>query len=230
MHETCFMDDRENWIGHHRTLAVIPNGFPIDALALLLVPTEHRECLKLEDISSALDFGRRFPDFLIFRNGRDAGATRPDHLHFQALLRHERFPIEVVARQPLLAIEDTAVARLDGYPLYGLTVRGPQAVNVAWVILELLHPTPFNLILSGGEVIILPRTKERPEGFGMFGGLEAAGAIVLTDEDRYHALEFDDIQRALAECGFDPGEQQAFESLIREALPHAYRNGLAAST
>ena len=74
----CFMDDQKRCFGKHGTLLVLPNGFPITALHLLLVTAEHREGLDEEDIRSALDFALTFPDYVVFHNMRDAGATRPE--------------------------------------------------------------------------------------------------------------------------------------------------------
>ena len=36
MSDTRFMDNRDSWTAQHRTLAVMPNHFPISALAVLM--------------------------------------------------------------------------------------------------------------------------------------------------------------------------------------------------
>jgi hypothetical protein len=62
MTTTCFMDNRENWTGMYKTLAVMPNHFPIGPLSVLMFPTTHRPKLQPEDLVSALEFAGQFPD------------------------------------------------------------------------------------------------------------------------------------------------------------------------
>lgn len=181
----CFMDNQDNFIGQHQTLLVLPNGFPITSLHLLLVTAEHREQLRKEDIQSALDFALTFPDFLVFHNMRHAGATRPEHVHFQAVLRDEALPIETAPRKELLSLPGTAVVtRLEDYPVYSLAVQGARAAETAFALGRELRPTPFNLVVRPQEVIIVPRPRAQPAGFPtMFGGLEMAGCVVFVDEE-----------------------------------------------
>jgi hypothetical protein len=217
--QDCFMDIRDNWIGQHKGLPVLPNGFPIGPLHLLLVAAQHREELRLEDLESALDFARAHPQYLLFHNMRATGASRPEHLHFQAVLRDESLPIETTGRRVIFHLDGATVARLEGYPVFGLAVRGKGAAEAAFVILRMLHPTPFNLVMSQGEVIVVPRTTEKPSGFtSTFGGLEMAGCIVLTEEAHYRSLEYDQVWRALAECGLAPRERGALEERVRHTL------------
>src|ERR1035438_7499780 len=107
MSGTCFMDNRENWTGRHQTLAVMPNHYPISALSLLLFPIEHRAFLKPEDLASAIGFRRRFSDYLVFHNMKGSGASRPDHVHLQGVLRNEPFAIECVRRVPVFSVSGT---------------------------------------------------------------------------------------------------------------------------
>jgi hypothetical protein len=213
------MCNRLNWIGQHRTLGVLPNGFPIGPLHLLLVPGEHREELRLEDLESAVDFARTHPHYLLFHNMRGAGATRPEHLHFQALLQDGALPIEAAPRRPLFRVNGATVARVAEYPVYGLAVQGEGAAEVAFAVRQELGPTPFNLVLSQGEVIVVPRTTEKPSGFtSTFGGLEMAGCLVTTEEARFRTLEYAEVWEALAECGLAPRERGALEERIRHTL------------
>jgi ATP adenylyltransferase/5',5'''-P-1,P-4-tetraphosphate phosphorylase II len=198
----------------------MPNHFPIGALAVLMFPTVHRAELQPEDLASALDFGACFPEYLVFHNMLGSGASRPDHVHFQGFLRHEPFPIECAPRVPLFSIGETTVARLDRYPVYGLVVGGPHVVDAVFAIkaeLQAKDPRkPFNLVLTRGEVILIPRAAERPAGFsGAFAGLEMSGGIVLTDEEQYSDLTFTDVRRALTECGIGAREQAAIGGRLR---------------
>ena len=221
MTPTCFMDNRDGWTAVHRNLAVMPNHFPIGPLAVLMFPTVHRAELQPEDLASALDFGECFPEYLVFHNMLGSGASRPDHVHLQGFLRHDPFPIERAAKVPLFSIGETTIARLDQYPVYGLAVAGPQVVDTVFAIKAELQAEdsrkPFNLVLTRGEVIVIPRAVECPGGFsGKFAGLEMSGGIVLTDEDQYEVLDFADIRNALAQCSIGPAEQAALEMRLRD--------------
>lgn len=213
---SCFMDNRDNFIGKHRTLFVLPNGFPITPLHILLVTAEHREKLKGDDLRSALDLALTFPDYLVFHNMRGSGATRPEHVHFQAVLRDKLLPIEAAPRQELFSLYGVTIARVEDYPVYGLAVKGEGAAETAFAILWELFPTPFNLVLSRGEVIIVPRTVEQPSGFSSkFGGLEMAGCVVVVEEERYRRFTYEEVQQALSECGFSQEEGKRFEQRLR---------------
>lgn len=214
------MDDRDGWTAQHRTLAVMPNHFPISALAVLMFPTVHRPDLQPEDLASALDFGARFPEYLIFHNMLGSGASRPEHAHLQGFIRHEPYPIECAPRIPLFSIGETTVSRLDRYPVYGLAVTGPEVVEVVFAIkaeVQAEDPRkPYNFVLTHGETIVVPRSMERPAGFsGAFAGLEMSGGIVLTDEEQYNDLTSVDVRRALSVCGIDAWEQADLEARLR---------------
>jgi ATP adenylyltransferase/5',5'''-P-1,P-4-tetraphosphate phosphorylase II len=176
----CFMDNPHNFIGKHRTLSVLSNGFPISSLHLLLATAEHRGELREEDIHSALDFALAFPDYLVFHNMQGSGATRPEHVHFQVVLHDEALPIKTAPRREVFSLGESAVTRVEDYPIYSLAVRGEQAAEITFTILQELSPTPFNLVLIQEEIIIIPRTVEQPSGFASkFGGLEMAGCVVV---------------------------------------------------
>lgn len=185
-----------------------------------MFPTVHRPTLEPDDLASALDFGARFPEYLIFHNMLGSGASRPEHAHLQGLLRHQPYPIECAPRIPLFSIGETTVSRLDRYPVYGLAVGGPEVVEVVFGIkaeVQAENPQkPYNLILTHGDAIIIPRSTERPGGFsGAFAGLEMSGGIVLTDEDQYNGLTAVDVCRALSVCGIDAWEQADLEARLR---------------
>src|SRR5712692_6909940 len=140
----CFLDNKDTWMGEERSLAVRRNDFPVSGFHLLLFPKEHREQLKPTDVGETLVFAQRHPEYFIFHNMRGSGATRPDHLHFQAVLRGEPLPIEIVPREEFQVSEDgTSIHRLQGYPIYAVAIRGPHAVEMVFAVIEELQPTPY---------------------------------------------------------------------------------------
>lgn len=218
----CFMDQPENWLGRHATLAVMANGFPIRALHLLLAPAEHRTGLTEDDLRSAHDFAVRFPDYLVFHNQEGSGASQP-HVHFQALPRDSPLPIEMAPRSELIRTADVIVARVEEYPAYVLVVTGPGVLSTTDTILVALRRTPINLLCTRLEVFIVPRRAERPPNFDTnFGALEMGGCIVLVDEYRYRTLTHEAVRHAIAACGWCR-PQASFEATIKARLREAGR-------
>jgi ATP adenylyltransferase/5',5'''-P-1,P-4-tetraphosphate phosphorylase II len=80
-------------------------------------------------------------------------------------------------------------------------------------------PRPYNVLIAGGEIIVVPRSRERPAGFASaFAGLEMAGGIVVTDFEQYGRLTARDINRALSGCGIDKDEQLALEHRVGQLM------------
>lgn len=112
------------------------------------------------------------------------------------------------------------VARVEVYPAYSLAVTGEQAPAGAFTVLQALRPAPFNLVMSQGAIVIVPRSVEQPSGFASpFGGLEMAGCVGLGEEDHYRKLAYDEVHKALAECGWFKEEGKELEEKISRAWP-----------
>lgn len=209
--ERCFLCEDAQGIGTLGSLGVSYNKFSLGVGHSLFAPAEHREELQQEDLASVIAFVRDDAG-IVFHNMRGAGASKPDHLHFQALLHDGAFPIEVGSRSVLVEAEGVTVSRVDQYPAYALALRGPRRAQVAFTFLGALRPTPFNLLITREEVFVVPRTKERPSSFGnAFGALEMSGCVVLTSEDKYPEVTYGEIWDAIAESGWPAEAGRVFE-------------------
>jgi hypothetical protein len=207
----CFLDGDEQRLGTTGTLNVHFNKFSIGDGHSLLAPPDHREELRMDDLVSAVEFGREGPG-LVFHNMRGAGASKPEHLHFHAFLRDGALPIEGAPRSVQLLKAGITVARVEQYPAYALALRGSRRAQVAFTILSALRPTPYNLLISPDEVIVVPRAQERPSTFdNAFGALEMGGCLVLSDQGRYGAVTYREIWDAIRECGWTADAGRAFE-------------------
>jgi hypothetical protein len=69
------------------------NPFPILKKHFTIPLTQHKRQEILPYLSDILDFAQMLPDYTIFYNGAKAGASAPDHLHFQAV-RKGQLPFE----------------------------------------------------------------------------------------------------------------------------------------
>ncbi len=149
----------------------------------------------LEDI---LLLFHRTTQTIVFFNSLHAGAS-VDHVHVQAVFHKDR-----------LAIEDARTASyrgftiLDGYPAEGLVFSADSKVADICGCVNRLQSggIPFNLMLLGSRVVLVPRnsTKEIVAEFpgGVLGTMELAGKIITVDRNAYERANQSEIETAFA--------------------------------
>ncbi|MCR4860615.1 MAG: DUF4922 domain-containing protein [Bacteroidales bacterium] len=76
-----------------RTYNIQVNPYPIFRDHLVIARDRHLPQAIWHHLPDMLDFISKYPDFLVFYNGPESGASAPDHLHFQAVPRHN-LPLE----------------------------------------------------------------------------------------------------------------------------------------
>jgi hypothetical protein len=144
-----------------------------------------------------------------FYNGEGAGASIPNHFHYQLLPRpadYGPFPLE------LAAIEERPYGCVveDAYPLDFAHWRGgiDEIIDAAMPWLQTWcrgasDNLTANVIAAsgaGGETLDLyfvPRDKHRPgsaEMTGQVGGLEVLGEVIFSSEEEGQRLENGDIE------------------------------------
>ncbi|HEX5000822.1 MAG TPA: DUF4922 domain-containing protein [Terriglobia bacterium] len=150
------------------------NPFPIVDGHLTVVHNDHRPQAIDGRVRTLIDLAVALPDWLFIYNGPACGASAPDHLHFQALARHEGdatiFPIEtdvrraegvtipgyrrrvVVIQEPDLSRLAVRVERLIAV-LGDVTGRKPE---------PLINMAAFADDAGGCTVCLFPRSKHRP--------------------------------------------------------------------
>lgn len=224
----CALENPEETIATYGSCAVIVQKWAYTKGALLLVPDEPRSTLEADDLKTAWQFARQHPDRALWYSGLGSGGTQV-HVHVQAHRRTElggALPIAQSGRTELLRLPGTSVgvARIEGYPLPGLSVTCTDdrdldlAVHVASVCMAELH-CPFNCVIPhAGELLIVGRAKEIPTGWDpkKFGGAEVAGVLVFNQAPP--ALTFEKVQAALVDVGLSPAQQAAWEARVRHRL------------
>ena len=95
------------------------NPFPIFKGHLVIARKEHLPQAIWHHLPDMLDFVREYPDYTVYYNGPLAGASAPDHLHFQACPRH-LLPLED-AVDSFLDAPDTPMASVKDATLYHLS-------------------------------------------------------------------------------------------------------------
>lgn len=169
------------------------NPYPIFKRHLTIADLHHVPQRLAGRVGDLLRLAKALPDFVVFYNGPQCGASAPDHAHFQAGAKGE-MPLcdEVVhATTTLLADSDEGfigyVNHLGRSLLSIETTTVRAAERYAWRLLDLL-PVP-----EGGEepmvnvlcwwdkterswrMVIFPRRKHRPACYG-----EGEGRLLLS--------------------------------------------------
>lgn len=226
----CFLC-RDNRPAEQHICNILPgwellvNPYPILPVHLTIVSTEHRPQDRVpDDIVAAAE---RLPGMAVFFNGAKAGASAPDHLHMQAVLKDE-LPLLRIAesehpdsqpgictsldfniKPPYLVYsgvvspnEDGLKTLLAGLRLGGMTPEGkltdPELIN-----------TFFWMSNSGIlRFIVVPRKAHRPQCYYAEGdtkrlispgSIDMAGLIIAPREEDFDRLSADEATKIFKE-------------------------------
>jgi hypothetical protein len=215
----------------HRTIAHIghlPQSLP-DHLGIFL--------------QLAADFG---PRMTVFYNGPLAGASAPDHLHFQAAPAG-LMPVEAEILHPRKRV---GAKRRDGVKIWQATglgrgilvIEGEKKENVAAATGDAIRALgrltstdqePMLNILcthtkEGWRLLLFPRRKHRPHAYFREGGerllispgaADMGGIIITPREEDFFALTPDLISGIFREVAFDDTATAALLSLLAGKRP-----------
>ncbi|MCH5234001.1 MAG: DUF4922 domain-containing protein [Muribaculaceae bacterium] len=199
----CFLCD-ENRPNEQMKFELIPgwnllvNPFPILPFHFTIVNSKHTP-QKL-DVETGIELARQLPRFVVFFNDDGAGASAPDHMHFQAV------PIEEL---PLIKLLDTGIKDLktDKLPFKILTEKEEiktckDPMNVYFWLPEVDKEVKF---------IAIPRKAHRPREYDMQppsrraispGAIDMAGIIVTPIEEDFDLTVDKDIENIYHQVGF----------------------------
>ena len=197
------------------------------------LPENMRTFLRL-----SADFG---PRTTLFYNGPRAGASAPDHLHFQAAPAG-LLPVEKEIPDPR---KRTGARRRDGVEIFrtaglarGILViegkdEGDVAAAVGGVIGVLGRQTAsdgeplLNILCTrtgeGWRLILFPRRKHRPDAYFREGGerllispgaVDMGGMIITPREKEFRALTPDLVRELFREVAFDDAAVDALLDLL----------------
>lgn len=195
--------------GHNRpteqkALEILPgwdllvNPFPILPYHFTIAGRDHVSQKLSIETGKALS--RKLPGMVVFFNDDGAGASAPDHVHFQAVPKSEL---------PLINIlEKTGEAHIKDLNLPFLLLEREEDIEA--------NPHPANtffLIDDSGEerIFSIPRRSHRPHCYFQEGkerrvvspgSIDMAGIIVTPFEEDFHALTDEEIEKIYREVGF----------------------------
>jgi len=216
---------------YRRNYIILCNPYPIFPGHLTIAHRQHRPQAIETEFSVLLKLAEDFgPDYLVFYNGPQCGASAPDHMHFQGAPKGF-MPIE----QDLLRaggpfdrkrIDGTDVARLHGFGREIVMLEGRELTGVAAimrrfcdVMKQMLHLTEepmMNLYSSysgcSWQVVIFLRSKHRPDAYFsenddrivVSPGLVDMGGLVITPrEEDFNALDANATRKILQEVSLE---------------------------
>lgn len=189
MNRVCFLCSDTGVIGTYEHMAIYANAYPITENHFVLGAGEHDDVPTRDDIEAVQQFVAlgRWPS-LGWMNLRGAGASHPDHNHYQACIEVPLLADALIwraTRSVLATRAGTVLSMVTDYPLPGLSARGADAAGLVLQIAAVLDKRPYNLLFIDNEVLVFPRGMESPPQFPgrRFAGLELAGCIVLEDDE-----------------------------------------------
>lgn len=170
------------------------------------------------------------PDFTLFYNGAQCGASAPDHFHFQAAPAG-KIPIELEAaqasrRELIKEIEGVVVILLQDLGRTVFVFEGSRAANIINVlrrqlikmqaVLNIAEEPKVNMLCAyqapNWRVILFPRRKHRPEVFFRDGedrvlispaSVDMGGVIVTPVEKDFNTVDADMIEAIYREVSCD---------------------------
>ncbi len=176
-------------------------------------------------IGDLTSLSARMPGYAGFYNGVDAGASIPDHMHyqfFQPPQEHRHFPLELEAIEARAAQPALGSWRLGRYPLETMHWHGPAGDTAEaaseWASIWAEHQTDLtqvtaNIIAINDEnsdllsLFFVPRSRGRCRAScmsGLVGGLEVLGEMVFSSGEEKALLDsgritYFDLEQVLAE-------------------------------
>lgn len=222
---------------------ILLNPFPIFPVHFTIAHTshQHQDNIRFSDMS---EFVKTFPQLTAFYNGSAAGASCPDHLHFQATLNSEIPLCHYLVDCPgkLIAVEDsTRIYIVDSTPAIALHIVSGDFNEVAERWIGMLLPADEagmpdksrrNLFMWKDDegllhTLLFLRSKHRPECYtsdaedcanGRFmvspGAIDMSGIVITPRKHDFDTLSGYDIARLLNEVSYDFTSSDQLKNLL----------------
>jgi hypothetical protein len=221
---------------------ILVNPFPIFSRHLTISRNQHIDQRISNSFGDMLILAEALPDFVIFYNGPQCGASAPDHLHFQAGNRgfmpvENDFQIEKLSVQVVVK-SGIGIWHWTKYLRGIITLKGSDREGLSEVFNHFFSrlsdiqpdkPEPMLNILvysdhSGWIVHLIPRKIHRPSQFFREGSdqivlspasVDLGGLIITPRKEDFERLSKDDVTDIFRQVCFDEVE---LAGLIKEYL------------
>ena len=198
---------------NERFIALV-NPYPILKEHFTIPFIEHKKQEILPYLGDMLDFAGMLPDYIILYNGPKAGASAPDHIHFQAV-RKGQLPLESeyqkTEKEVLVENSNGKISSLQNYGRHCTLIQSPnkEAINSLFqqIYMQLqtlsnLEEEPMMNVFASYEngqwnLFIFPRKAHRPAQFFAEGkdykmispgAIDMAGIFVLPRKEDFDSV------------------------------------------
>lgn len=222
-----------------RTYNIQVNPYPIFPAHLVIVRDKHIRQAIWHHFPDMLDFAKEYPDYTVFYNGPESGASAPDHLHFQAVPRH-LMPLEEAVDtfldapgEPLGRVRDATLYRFNGFcnGVYALKAQTSKSLAKQFYrLLDCVECTDndqepkFNLFawVKGDEyrTFVVMRDKIRSHHYYSDGpdhltispgAADMAGVFVAPYKEDFDKVSATHLEEMLSEVALSDKQQEMVE-------------------
>ncbi len=224
-------------VSFEKDLNILVNPFPIFQKHLTIPSELHSDQRILNHFHQMLNLSKGIPDFAVFYNGPQCGASAPDHFHFQAGNRGF-LPIETdfsngKLTKFLFVISGVEIWQWSGYLRGILTLKGSDIIKLGNVFRSFYNkfsaiqpdrPEPMLNILAyfnHNEWIIhlIPRKLHRPAQFFKEGpeqillspaSVDLGGVIITPREEDFIKINASDIENIFDQVCYNESDIAGF--------------------
>lgn len=238
----CFLcsknrPSQQRGVTFEKDLTVLVNPFPIFTRHLTIPSEQHIDQRILQNFAKMLSLAESIPDYLIFYNGPQCGASAPDHFHFQAGNRGF-LPIEADFSggmfTKLLAVNSgVEIWHWSDYLRAIVTLKGSDSKKLFRVFSHFYdnffafqpnEPEPMLNILAYSNpdawiIHIIPRKLHRPvqfykEGFEQIllspASVDLGGVIITPREEDFYKISVSDVKDIFSQVCISENEIAGF--------------------
>jgi galactose-1-phosphate uridylyltransferase len=238
----CFLcsknrPSQQRGVTFEKDLTVLVNPFPIFTRHLTIPSEQHIDQRILQNFGKMLSLAESIPDYLIFYNGPQCGASAPDHFHFQAGNRGF-LPIEADFSggmfTKLLAVNSgVEIWHWSDYLRAIVTLKGSDSKKLFRVFSHFYdnffafqpdEPEPMLNILAYSNpdawiIHIIPRKLHRPvqfynEGFEQIllspASVDLGGVIITPREEDFYKISVSDVKDIFSQVCISENEIAGF--------------------
>lgn len=225
---------------------ILINPYPILPVHFTIASKEHtpQQAMPLEMV----DLVNLSPVLAAFYNGAHAGASAPDHLHFQAVRRDELPLLSLVEKLhaagsgyvrtsgelgdfPMGFLSVVITPDMEGMTLLALLPKLGGVTDDAEKLPGLVNTFMWKDDSGMLRALVIPRRRHRPycyfaEGDGRMmvspGALDMAGLIVCPREEDFERITADDIRTIYAQTGVSEADLQEY---LQHPMLKIFREG-----
>ena len=241
----CFLCD-ENRPAEQQSIAfgndflILINPYPIFKTHLTITSIRHTDQRFLPHIKSMLLLAKAMEGFTLFYNGPQAGASAPDHMHFQSgergfMLVDDEFQcLKKQEGRALILSQNTKVWSFNNYLRKMISVESrsmEEAIDVLedyytrFEQVQSANPEPMmNVLCSWSEeewtIHLFPRKKHRPaqyfaEGDGQLlispGAVDMGGVFIIPRREDFDKITKEDVADIFGQVSLD---EESFARLM----------------